>query len=80
MNTVVSVKYCIGLMEEYNSDYDVLSFTETNLKRHSEYLTGQDYLNLDQTRWTIVTDDNPEDDRDLYKAPYAILNFLGEWE
>ncbi len=80
LNTVVSVKYCIGLMEEYNSDYDVLSFTETNLKRHSEYLTGQDYLNLDQTRWTIVTDDNPEDDRDLYKAPYAILNFLGEWE
>lgn len=80
LNTIVSVKYCIGLMEEYNSDYDVLAFNEDNLKRHDEYLTGKDYLNMDLTRWTIVEDDNPEDERDLYKAPYLILKFLGEWD
>ena len=76
-NTVVSVKYCIGMMEEYNSDYDVQAFNETNLKRHSEYLTGADYLNLDLTRWTIVKADGGG--RDLYKAPYVTLNFLGNW-
>ena len=34
LKTVVSVKYCIGLMQEYNSNYDVQAFSETNLKRH----------------------------------------------
>ena len=77
--TVVSVSCCIGLMEEYNTDSDVQVFTEINLKRHSLYLTGEDFLNLDTTRWTIVVDDNPADSRDRYKAPYATLNFLGNW-
>ena len=80
LNTVVSVRYCIGLMEEYNTDYDVLAFNEDNLKRHDEYLTGKDYLNMDLNRWTIVEDDLHEDERDLYKAPYLILKFLGEWD
>ena len=75
-NTVVSVRYCIALMEEYNTDYDVQVFTETNLKRHEEYITGEDYLNLDLTRWTVV--ENDEGGRDLYKAPYVSLKFLGE--
>lgn len=79
LQTVVSVTYCIGLMQEYNSNYDVQAFNETNLKRHDEYLTGEDYLALDETRWTVVKDDNPADSRDLYKAPYVVLNFLGDW-
>lgn len=80
LNTVVSVRWCIGLMQEYNSSYDVQAFNETNLKRHDEYLTGKDYLNLDTERWTIVVDDNPASAKDLYKAPYVTLNFLGNWD
>ena len=80
-SAVISVSYCIGLMEEYNTDYDVQVFTEENLKRHSSYLTGADYLNLDnEIRWTVVVDEDPADSRDLYKAPYVVLNFLGDWD
>ena len=80
-SAVVSVRYCIGLMEEYNSDYDVQVFTEYNLETHPYYLTGEDYLNLDTERWTICVKDkaDPEDDDEFY-APYAILKFLGEWD
>ncbi len=80
LKAVVSVKYCIGLMQEYNSNYDVQAFSETNLKRHDLYLTGEDYLNLDTDRWTVVKDENPQDERDLFKAPYVTLNFLGNWD
>lgn len=80
VRTVVTVRNCIGLMQEYNSNYDVQVFNETNLKRHGSYLTGENYLNLDTTRWTVIVDDNPADKRDLYKAPYAVLNFLGDWD
>ena len=76
-NTVVSVTYCIGLMEEYNTDFDVQAFSDTNLRRHDEYITGAEYLNLDLTRWTIVAAEGGG--RDLYKAPYVTLNFLGDW-
>ena len=67
-------------MQEYNSNYDVQAFSETNLKRHDLYLTGEDYLNLDTDRWTVVKDENPQDERDLFKAPYVTLNFLGNWD
>ena len=77
-STVVSVRYCIGLMQEYNSNYDVQVFSETNLKRHNQYITGEDYLNLDLSRWTIVENDDPATPNDLYKAPYVVLKFLGE--
>ena len=77
-STIVSVTRCIGLMEEYNTDYEVEPFTETNLKRHDEYITGEAYLNLDLTRWTIVESENGG--RDLYQAPYVVLNFLGNWD
>ena len=79
--TTVSVRYCIGLMEEYNTDFDVEAFNETNLKRHDEYIEGEAYLNLDtKTRWTIVKADEGSG-RDLYKAPYVVLNFLqGDWD
>ncbi len=79
--TVVSVKNCIGLLEEYNSDYDVEVFTEDNLKNHPLYLEDEygEYLALDTvTRWTIVRADEGSDDR--YKAPYLTLNFLGDWD
>ena len=77
-NTVVSVRYCIGLMQEYNSDFDVQVFNDTNLKTHPEYITGEYYLNLDESRWTIVKAD--EGSGELYKAPYVVLNFLGNWD
>lgn len=77
-NTVVSK--CIGLREEHNTDFDVDVFAETNLKRHNLYIEDDGYLGLDtETRWTIVYADS-EDSRDLYKAPYVLLNFLGEWD
>ena len=75
-NTVVSVRNCISLMEEYNTDYDVQVFTVDNLKTHSSYLTGENYLNLDTTRWTVVK--NPENANE-FMAPYVTLNFLGTW-
>ena len=78
-NTVVSVRYCIGLMEEYNTDYDVQVFNDTNLRRHDEYIEGENYLNLDtKTRWTVVKAE--EGSRDLYQAPFVTLNFLGNWD
>ena len=76
-STVVSVTACIGLMEEYNTDYEVQVFTETDLKQHPSYLTGEDYLNLDETRWTVIKAD--EGSEDYFKAPYVTLNFLGTW-
>ena len=79
-NTIASVSNCIGLMEEYNTDFDVQVFTLNNLKRNDEYMTSVDYLQLDMSLWTAVLDTNPEDKRDLYKAPYMLLNFLGEWD
>lgn len=75
-----TVEKCIGLREEHNSDFDVSIFTETNLKRHNLYIEDDAYLGLDTTeRWTIVPAED-ESGRDLYAAPYVLLNFLGEWD
>ncbi len=80
-NADVSVTKCIGLMQEYNSNYDSEVFNETNLRRHSEYIESEGYLNLDtKTRWSIVVaDEEDKSPNDLYKAPYVVLNFLGNW-
>ena len=68
-------------MQEYNSNYDSEVFNETNLRRHSEYIESEGYLNLDtKTRWSIVVaDEEDKSPNDLYKAPYVVLNFLGNW-
>lgn len=80
-NAEVSVTKCIGFMQEYNSDYGVETFTLINLRQHPTYITGEDFLNLDvEERWTVVAADEADKSaRDLYKAPYVTLNFLGNW-
>ena len=74
----VTVRQCIGLLDEYNTEYDVRTFSEINLKRNKLYIEGENYLNLDTTtRWTIVyAPENAADKRDVYAAPYVTLNFL----
>ena len=75
-----TVTKCIGLRQEHNTDFGVDVFTEINLKRHYEYIESDSYLGLDtDTRWTIVEADDATG-KDLYKAPYVLLNFLGEWD
>lgn len=75
-NADVVVDCCIGLMQEYNTMYNVEIFTETNLKQNTNYIEDEYYLNLDiKTRWKVVAAD-ANTNNEKYKAPYLILNFL----
>lgn len=73
------VYLCIALREEYNTNFEVSVFTEQQLRQTSAYIPSDIYLGFDtETLWTVV----PADDTskgDVYKAPYVLLNFLGDW-
>lgn len=69
------VKNCIAAMEEYNSDYDVAFYTESNLKANPSAFAN--VLGMDiGTTWTVVY----ESDGVTLTKPYLVLNFLGEWD
>ncbi len=67
----VTVSNCVGLMEEYNTDYGVTMVLPSDLERSITY-GGMGFD--DDTKWTFVKDG------EAIKAPYLSLNFLGNWE
>lgn len=64
---------CIGLMAEYNEDYDSTAYSLALLKRSTTVYEKS--LGFDtETKWSFVYDDGGS-----LTEPILMLNFLGDW-
>ena len=73
----VFVGRCVAMMEEYNTNYEVVARTPQEMER----IYAFDDLSFDRrTKWTVVYANDPSVDDETVKAPYFILNFLGDWD
>lgn len=68
---------CYALMEEFNSNFDVLTWTSATKLIEANYKNA----GLDESKWDMVIDETKEPDRfgNRLKAPYVSLKFLGNW-
>ena len=77
----VSITNCVSLMEEYNTDYDVSTYSEYALSlgktlQDAGNSNWIDYTEIDvNTKWTLVFSSGT-----TLKKPYVALNFLGNWD
>ena len=75
----VRIAQCIALMEEYNTDYDVIAYTANDLKRTSSFTNANVTFDWagEGAKWSFVYEDETTQ---TLKRPYLMLNFLGNWD
>ncbi len=72
-----NVKNCYAVMEEFNTNFEVIALSRFAVILARNYTEG---AGLDvENRWTLIYDEE-EDDTTYVQAPYVTLNFLGNWD